>query len=441
MDLMSANRHGQQLFLANLRHSTAGQRNGYRRPRRGSSPETFKEPLPFVPVPYRQLVLFDSERDLRRGQTHGFSAPARPEMAAALDSVLLEIAPRHGWSHATVKTTRRGISIVLSLQDTPGAPVRATEVLRLHQLTMNCTRVLQVCQVAGLLEDDREPPLERWFAKNTSGLPEQMRSELGHWYTVMKSGSRTPPRSRPRAKETLRLYLRSSLPALRSWAAAGHSSLREITPCDLPDVLPPSGDARALMGQGLRCIFRILKAHGVVFLNPMNGIRTGTAQSRPPMPLPPAVLKDALHAPDPARAALTSLAAFYGLRTAQLRHLLLTDLHSGSLHLDTRTIPLAAPVRDRIAAWLAHRELRWPRTANQHLFINRSTALGTGPVSIPWVNQSIGMRPQEIREDRILHELIASRGDLRRICDMFGLSIRGARRYATALGHPGLSGY
>lgn len=49
----------------------------------------------------------------------------------------------------------------------------------------------------------------------------------------------------------------------------------------------------------------------------------------------------------------------------------------------------------------------------------------------------MGMTAQQAREDRILHELHASGGDLRRFCDMFGLSIAGASRYSV-LAHPGL---
>jgi hypothetical protein len=46
---------------------------------------------------------------------------------------------------------------------------------------------------------------------------------------------------------------------------------------------------------------------------------------------------------------------------------------------------------------------------------------------------------QQAREDRILQELHASGGDLRRICDMCGLSISGANRYSAVLAHPGLN--
>jgi hypothetical protein len=41
------------------------------------------------------------------------------------------------------------------------------------------------------------------------------------------------------------------------------------------------------------------------------------------------------------------------------------------------------------------------------------------------------MAAQAIREDRILYEARASGGDIRRICDLFGLSVAGAMRHTT----------
>ena len=42
-----------------------------------------------------------------------------------------------------------------------------------------------------------------------------------------------------------------------------------------------------------------------------------------------------------------------------------------------------------------------------------------------------GLSPTAIREDRILHEALATRGDVRRLTDLFGLSVHAASRYAT----------
>lgn len=436
-DLLEANRFGQQLFIANLRHASAGQRRGTRR-HRPKQPMTGPVPA-FTPVAHRQLVLFPAPaRDLQRGRAHGFPAPADPAMAAFLDGFVVDYAEKHGWSLTATKIVRRGLTIALGLQDTPGAPLRATDILGLQQIGTNTLRLLEVCAATGLLEDDREPAVNKWFSTAIAGLPEQMRHELGRWYVVMTHGSMSPPRSRPRTEQTIRLYLRWSLPALNAWAAAGHTTLREVTAEDVTEVLPGSGNPRATMGQGLRCLFRVLKAHRVVFFNPIGSIRTGTHETRQPMPVAASSLREAINSSSPARAAVTAIVAFHGLRSGQVRKLQLTDIHDGRLHIDQRVIPLAQPVRDRLAAWLAYRENRWPKTTNPHLFISRRTALDSSAVGIWWVNTSMGMTVQEIREDRILHELHANGGDIRRLCDMFGLSIPGAARYSAVLTHPDL---
>jgi len=103
-----------------------------------------------------------------------------------------------------------------------------------------------------------------------------------------------------------------------------------------------------------------------------------------------------------------------------------------------RSIPLAEPVRARIAAWLTYRNQRWPRTVNPHLFISKRSALRATPVGVGWITNTLGMTTQTVREDRILNELHATGGDVRRICDLFGLSIAGAARYASVLNHPEL---
>jgi hypothetical protein len=52
-----------------------------------------------------------------------------------------------------------------------------------------------------------------------------------------------------------------------------------------------------------------------------------------------------------------------------------------------------------------------------------------------WVNQTLGFRAQQLREDRILDEVRANAGDVRRICDLFGLTVGAAIRYINALDH------
>ena len=47
-----------------------------------------------------------------------------------------------------------------------------------------------------------------------------------------------------------------------------------------------------------------------------------------------------------------------------------------------------------------------------------------------------GLRPQALREDRILAEIHATDGDVRPICDLFDIIVGTEMRYATTLGHP-----
>jgi predicted nuclease with RNAse H fold len=64
----------------------------------------------------------------------------------------------------------------------------------------------------------------------------------------------------------------------------------------------------------LRSIFRTLKAHKVVFTNPTARVDIGAVERRQPMPLDIEVIRSAIEADDPARAALAALLAFHGLR-------------------------------------------------------------------------------------------------------------------------------
>ena len=50
----------------------------------------------------------------------------------------------------------------------------------------------------------------------------------------------------------------------------------------------------------------------------------------------------------------------------------------------------------------------------------------------------LGTAARNIRTDRILDEVLATGGDLRRICALFGMSVKGAARYTAILDHPSL---
>lgn len=280
-----------------------------------------------------------------------------------------------------------------------------------------------------MLDDDRPPPLENWFDTQAVALADAIAAELRQWFYALRDGSSAPPRSRARNIETVRQHVSAVVPALRSWSAAGHESLREITREEIVAVLPADANGRRQALGSLRILFRFLKACRMTFVNPTARMRAEQPRPNYPMPIDLDVVRDALDVAKPARAALTALVAFHGLRSGQLRALLLTDVRDGRLHIENRTVVLAGPVRDRLAIWLEERARRWPGTANSHLFVSHYTAVRTGPVSSVWITDTNRVPVKAIREDRILNEAIATGGDVRRISDLFGLSVGGAERY------------
>jgi len=387
-----------------------------------------------------QLVLFTLPRDLAAHGRAGLPLPADPVLAAELDRRARDLAAERGWSKRHTSNTRHGLRIVLGIQDAPGTPIKASDVALLRGIDLPVWSVLEVLADAGLLVEDRTPAIDAWFAGQTAGLPRAMAGELGVWFEVMKHGCPTPPRRRPRSHTTIGVHLRWALPTLRAWAAAGHASLREISRAEVLDALPASGNPRATTGQGLKSIFRVLKARKVLFTDPTVRVKTGYAEARQPLPVDLDAVRAALHSANPAQAAVVALIAFHGLRSGQLRRLRLTDLRDGRLHVDGRAIVLADPVRARLAAWLDHRTRRWPTTTNPHLFVHYRSAARADPVGLRWVRLTIGpsLTPTALREDRILNETHATGGDARRLADLFGLSIQATTRYTATLDHPSL---
>lgn len=436
-----ANTGGQQLYFANMPWQPTRIRWGNVRRLDRPNPRPLHSvradrlsAIEFYPVEQIQLALFDMPRDLtcaldRELSTEPLPDPPHELMAAFLDAAVLDHARRHGWPKSTIHRTQRSMRVLQLMQDTPGALLLASDAIRLHEIGLTAIPVIDVATAAGVMLDDRQPAIHAYFDTTTADLPEQMRTELLEWFTIMLNGSTTPPRRKPRDQNTTRMYLRWAMPALTTWANQGHTSLREITSSDVRAVLPSSGNPRSTMGAGLRSILTLLKVRKVIFVNPIARIQTGSHERRDPLPAHAEQIRASLLSPNPACAALTSLATFHGLRAGELRNMHLTDLVDGRLHLGRRRILLADPVRVRISAWLDYRNKRWPSTANPHVFLNHRNSSRTTPVGPRWLTLATGIPVHVMREDRILHEARATGGDVRRICDLFGLTVAGALRY------------
>lgn len=441
-----ANVGGQQLYFANMPWQPTRIRWGNVRRLDMPNPRPLHSvradrlsAIEFYPVKPTQLALFDMPRDLTRAldreldrelsATERLPDPPHEQMALFLDAAVLDHARRHGWPKSTIHRTQRSMRVLQLMQDTPGAILLASDAIRLHEIGLTAIPVIDVATAAGVMLDDRQPAIHAYVEATTVDLPEEVRTELTEWFTVMLNGSSTPPRRRPRDQQSIRLYLRWAMPALTAWAEQGHPSLREITASDVRAVLPPSGNPRSTMGAGLRSVLTLLKARKVIFVNPIARIQTGSHERRDPLPAHLEEIRASLLSPNPAGAALTALAAFHGLRAGELRHMHLTDLADSRLRVGHRSILLAEPVRVRLRVWLDYRNRRWPATANAHVFLNHRNSSRTTPVGPRWLTLATGIPIHVMREDRILHEARATGGDVRRICDLFGLTVEGSLRY------------
>lgn len=433
-DMAAVNRDGQQLFFADLILKKRGK--AHRNP--PTRPARYARPSNRFPVAHRQLVLFAAPRTL--DTRHAWRPPPIPELADLLENAIDDHVATHGWQVWQRDRVRLGIRVLLTVQDTPGAPIRASEVASLNGVEATAMQpVIEVLESVGMFEDDREPQLESWFRGHTEALPTTMAQEVGVWFRAMRDGSDTAPRVRARSPMTLRRTTLFLLPVLREWADAGLSSLREIARQDVITALDRTDPRRRVATlSSLRSLFRFLKGRKVVFVNPTAHLRQEPNTVNPPLPIDITLIRDAINSADPARAALTALVAFHGLRNIDLRRLNLGDLQGDRLDVGGNRIILAEPVGRRLRAWLDERTRRWPNTANPHLFITSRTALRTTPASDVWVIDTIGVSPFKIRQDRILNEAIATSGDVRRLTDLFDISVGTAQRYTAVLDHADL---
>lgn len=447
-DVAAANRHSQQLFFANMlfkRRVSPMPPAARRRPARSRD----KNRLPYQPgtrfddQAWVQLTLFDMAPDPEVVRRRVLDEDS--ELTRYCAAIVNAHADRYGWSVRQRNAVIRSLRVLQTLRPTPTAKVLASDVVALRRYDGTISSTLDVLAEADLLIEDVPTLAERYFNAKfiTDGLlPPLMREHLQLWLQIMLGGSRQQPRQIPRDPATVRLHILGIAPLVQTWAEAGKQTFAEITQDDIRDALakvPVDNTRRHFAENGLKSLFKILKGRRLVFADPMKGFQATPIATNIPLPLDTAVVRAELNSPNPAVALAVALVAFHALTGKQLRELRLTDISDGRLTLSGRDIPLAAPVRTRLTAWLDYRNQTWPGTANPHLLINRRTAPRLVAVgrAYPW--KDTAFRPQALREDRILHEIRASGGDVRRLCDLFGLSVAGATRYLNTIEHPDLT--
>lgn len=435
LDLGAAQKWGQQLFFASM--------NDPRRPAalRTRPAMGVAEALLLINAPpppeSTQQVLFhvDADPELLRQRANEL---ARRDITSRTEHFLTARASEYAWSKRQTNQVRRTLKVLQLVFPGANLQFRASDILALRSYNdRNVRSTIEVLEDAGLLIDDRVPTFDRLFARKTVDIPDPMRTQLELWRTIMVNGSSKPPRRQPREASTVKAQMYGILPAVTTWVENGHTSFAEISTEDILAVLPDDPSPRHLMLLGLRTLFSILHGQKQIFHDPTKRIPLRLAKRNAPLPMHPNAIRNALTSPDPAVAFAVSLVAFHALTTRQVQHLLLTDVADGRLTMpDGRVIPLAKPVLVRLTAWLDRRTRRWPETRNPYLLVTQQTGPRLTPPgrNFPW--KKAGISAQSLRADRILYEVEQTGGDVRRVCDLFGITIATALHYARTVADP-----
>jgi len=293
----------------------------------------------------------------------------------------------------------------------------------------------EILRAMGIFVDDWPATFEVWVEGKLDGLAPGIRAETRRWARVLHDGG---PRTRARDEKTVRGYLWAVRPALLAWSV-GHDHLREITHQEvLAYVEALHGQQRQTTLVALRSLFGWAKKTGVIFRDPAALIRVGRLDWPVWQPLAPEQIAQTLQAATtPQARLLVALAAVHAARTSAARALRLDDVDLGNRRLTIagRPRPLDELTYRVLVQWLDHRRRRWPNTANPHLLISARTAVGLGPVSLPWANRILRGLPatlERLRIDRQLEEALTHRADPLHLAVVFDLDESTAIRYATS---------
>lgn len=385
--------------------------------------------------PDGQMLLFDGlARSYRYGRVDLRREPLgdNPVLRAAV-ALAASQAQLHGWSDTVVSTLNRNLVMVLS-QLGAGEQVRYSDYVDVLRTRSACLRrTTDILAGVGVLLDDRVLAFDAWVDRQIADLAPGIAADVREWALTLTTGD---VRTRPRDERSIRGYLAVARPALLAWSEE-HAHLREITHDDLlTAVADLHGHQRITTLVALRCLFGWAKRTGRIFTDPAARLRVGTASIRLLQPLAAGQIGLSLAAgATPQARVFLVLAAVHAARPSDVRAMQLNDVDLGNLRLTVNGHErrLDDLTRTVLIAWLDHRRRRWPVTANPHLLISRTTALGVGPVSHPWVDHELRGLPatlDRIRRDRHLEEALVRGPDPLHLAEVFGLSSKTAIHYA-----------
>lgn len=424
-----------QLFFAGMDQRRARPRAMPRRRGAKGRPRKLPPPVAIRPRPAGvQLALADAlprayifgRADLRSGP-----APASPWLAWALHLAYI-MAETRGFDGRVHRELNRNL-VALLAGYAEGDTIRVSDFRGvLASRGASQAHTIEVLTAMGILADDRPPAFDTWLASRLDGLAPAIAVQARRWVLVLRDGG---PRRHPRKPATAAAYLTAARPALLAWSA-GHDHLREITREEVLAHLDAlRGDARIAALVALRSLFTWARRSGVIFASPCARIRAGARTLPVWQPLTAGEITSAVQAAATPQARLcVALAAVHAARPGQIRALQLDDADLGNRRITIagRTRPLDDLTRRLLTEWLDHRRARWPHTGNRHLLVSKRSALGTGPVSAPWIRDLRGLPAtlERLRIDRQLEEALACGADPLHLAAVFGVDTSTAIRYA-----------
>ena len=182
------------------------------------------------------------------------------------------LAGTRGWNARIVIETGRALAVVLA-DHIPGDMIAWSGLSpALHSRDLSVTRIAEILDLAGLLDDDRVSSFARLRQARLALLPAPMAADVGDWLRTRSEGG---PRSRPRDEHTVRMNLNRVHPLLLEWA--GHySHLREVTTADVIAATGPlPGSRRRQTLTALRSLFGHARKTGTIFADPTRGVHDG----------------------------------------------------------------------------------------------------------------------------------------------------------------------
>ncbi|HEX2902417.1 MAG TPA: hypothetical protein VHO01_03080, partial [Jatrophihabitans sp.] len=270
LDYAGANRHSQQLFLANMlfkkritprlkpglasepsvRPGPRARKASTASVRAGTEPwkSRYKNQLPypagtgFDDEASVQSTLFDMAPDPDAVRRRVLIEDS--ELTRFCAAIVDEHAERYGWSVRQRNDVTRSLRLLQTLRVTPTSKIRASDVMQLPRYDGNIISTIDVLAEAELLIEDRPSRVEVYFAARTASLPPLMREHLELWLQVMLEGSRLAPRQVPRDPQTVRVQIMGLVTVVDAWVASGFQSFAQVTRSDIEHALQPLAPGR-----------------------------------------------------------------------------------------------------------------------------------------------------------------------------------------------------